>query len=69
MRTHLDLIRDGLTPEKLRHFLDNHAPLVAIAAEYETDVPMIEFMMARWGFAHLSGRQKSNVVLVREVVL
>ena len=67
MRTYLDLINEGLTPAKLRHFLDNHAPLSAIAAQYGTDVPMVEFMMARWGFAHLSGRAKSNVILVREM--
>lgn len=68
MRTYLDVINDGLSPAKLRHFLDNRAPITAIAAEYETDVQMVEFLMSRWGFSHLKGREKSNVTLVREIV-
>jgi len=54
-----------LTPRKLEHFIREHAAVSDIAAAYRTDVLTVQLLMRRWGLEHLSGRQKSNVVLVR----
>ena len=55
----------GLTPRKLEHFIREHASPSDIAAAYMTDVLTVQLLMRRWGLEHLSGRAKSNVVLVR----
>ncbi len=55
----------GLTPGKLEHLIREHASVDQIALAYRTDESVVKMLMARWGLAHLSGRQKSNVVLVR----
>ena len=61
-------IASGLTPRKLEHLIREHASVDQIALAYRTDGSVVKMLMARWGLAHLSGRAKSNVVLVREVV-
>ena len=58
----------GLTPRKLEHLIRGHASVGDIAAAYQTDVLTVQLLMRRWGLEHLSGREKSNVVLVREAV-
>lgn len=58
-------IASGLTPGKLEHLIREHASVDQIASAYRTDGSVVKMLMARWGLAHLSGRQKSNVVLVR----
>ena len=55
----------GLTPRKLEHLIREHASVDQIALAYRTDGSVVKMLMARWGLAHLSGRAKSNVVLVR----
>lgn len=59
-------IASGLTPGKLEHLIREHASVDQIALAYRTDGSVVKMLMARWGLAHLSGRQKSNVRLVRE---
>lgn len=60
-------ITNGLTPGKLEHFLRGHACVSDIAAIYLTDVLTVQLLMRRWGLDHLSGREKSNVTLTREI--
>ena len=55
----------GLTPRKLEHLIREHASVDQIASAYRTDGSVVKMLMARWGLDHLSGRAKSNVVLVR----
>lgn len=58
-------ITNGLTPGKLEHLLRGHACVSDIAAIYLTDVATVQLLMRRWGLDYLSGREKSNVTLVR----
>lgn len=58
-------ISSGLTPGKLEHLLRGHACVSDIAAIYGSDVLTVQLLMRRWGLDHLSGREKSNVVLTR----
>ena len=58
----------GLTPGKLEHLIREHASVDQIAVAYRTDGSIVKMLLARWGLGHLSGREKSNVVLlVREM--
>ena len=57
-------IAAGLTPGKLEHLIRGHASVGDIAAAYMTDVLTVQLLMRRWGLEHLSGRAKSNVVLL-----
>jgi hypothetical protein len=57
----------GLTPGKLEHLIREHASVDQVAVAYRTDVSVVKMLMARWGLGHLSGREKSNVILVREM--
>lgn len=59
----------GLTPRKLEFLIRNHANLADIAVMYRTDGSVVQMLMVRWGLGHLSGREKANVTLIREVVL
>lgn len=59
----------GLTPGKLEHLIREHASVDQIALAYRTDVSVVQMLMVRWGLSHLSGREKANVTLVREVEL
>ncbi len=61
-------VSNGLTPVQLDHYLRNHCPLAQIATAHSLDVATVEEVMRVWGLAHLSGRDKSNVTLVREIV-
>lgn len=59
----------GLTPGKLEHLIREHASVDQIAIAYRTDVSVVQMLMVRRGLSHLSGREKANVTLVREVEL
>lgn len=58
-------IVSGLTPGKLEHLIREHASIDQIALAYRTDGSVVKMLMARWGLDHLSGREKSDVTLVR----
>lgn len=58
-------ISDGLTPRKMEFMLRNGCPLDEIAMTYYVDVLTVRLLMKRWGLDHLSGREKSDVTLVR----
>ena len=62
-------IAAGLTPGKLEHLIREHASVDQIAVAYRTDGGTVRMLMARWGLAHLSGREKVNVTLTREMSL
>lgn len=58
-------IAEGLTPRKLEFLLRNGCPIEEAAMTYYTDVLTVQLLMRRWGLDHLSGREKSDVTLVR----
>ena len=58
-------IASGLTPRAIEWYLRNHTPLDEIARTHQTDVITVQLLISRWGVRHLSGRDKSNVILVR----
>jgi hypothetical protein len=57
----------GMTPRELERLIRGHASKEQIADAFGLSVAIVEAMMARWGLAHLSGRAKSNVRLVRDL--
>jgi hypothetical protein len=59
-------VRDHLSPLRLHFYLTNACPLDEIARAHKTDVATVQLLMRRWGLDHLSGRSKSDVVLVRK---
>lgn len=58
-------IASGLTQRTIEWYLRNHTPLDEIAQAHRTDVVTVQLLISRWGVRHLSGREKSNVTLIR----
>ena len=59
-------ITAGLTPGRLEWLLRNGCAIDEIAGTYQTDVLTVQLLMTRWQLAHFSGREKSDVLLVRK---
>jgi hypothetical protein len=59
-------ITGGLTPGRLEWCLRNGCAIDEIAGTYQTDVITVQLLMTRWALSHFSGREKSDVVLVRK---
>lgn len=58
-------IASGLKPRTLEWCLQLHTPICEIARAYKTDALTVQLLMKRWGIDYLSGREKSNVTLIR----
>lgn len=61
------LIDEGLTPGILQQLLLKHVQEQAILAVYGIAAPTLAMLRRRWGLHHLSGRDKSNVTIIREM--
>ena len=61
-----DAIAIGLNPRRLDELIRGHASVEQVADCYAIEVQQVERLMERWGLGHWSGREKSNVRLVRE---
>lgn len=60
-------IDSGLTPLALEVMMREHVPDVAITERYRIGLHTLAMIRKRWGLHHLSGREKSNVTIVRSV--
>ena len=59
-------IRNGLHPRILRQMLSASVSNASIAAQHGLTIPQLKMIADRWGQAHLMGREKSNVTIIRE---
>lgn len=60
-------IDSGLTPLRLEVMMREHVPDVEITERYRIGPYTLAMIRRRWGLHHLSGREKSNVTIVRSV--
>jgi hypothetical protein len=61
-------IQWGLTPRELEHEIRNGVALEQIASAHDATFGEVQDLMDRWGLAHLSGRAKTGVGVVSNLV-
>lgn len=58
-------IKNGLTPRALDQMVRSHVAEKAIASAHGLSLAQLKMIAQRWQLAHLLGREKSNVTIVR----